>query len=159
MPAMFYLSQRDPKWAGVRIGATRLTVANWGCVATSISMLSSYGGFYLTPAQIARAPGQFNALGEIIWMQLAKTFKGRMTFQRRIGSKKFWKRDDAAIKKSILGGPKLVCLLQVNNGKHWVVATGIAGNDYWCADPIDGKKKLVLKAYPNITGSCHLILT
>lgn len=162
---MIYYSQRDPRWAGTRIGSTKLPVGNWGCTLTDVCTLLSWVGVNITPGALARVPGLFNANGEILWGQLERATKGKIKFLRRIGGKTpngrvVWTRDDKAIKASILGSPKTVCIIQVNNARHWVAGLGVIadGRDYWVADPIDGKRKQLLKAYPNITGSAHLIL-
>lgn len=151
---MLKLSQRDPRWAHTKIGKTNLTIGDWGCALTCVSMLSSYFGCYMSPDKLAQVPGLFTANGEIIWSMLEKVFAGKLKFVwRQYG------RDDQKIRASIGGSINTACLLQVNNKRHWVVATGIKGVGYQCLDPIDGKSKLVLANYPNITGSCHLVGT
>lgn len=156
MPAMLYLSQKNPTWKDVRIGNTSLTLENWGCLITCLSMLSSYFGCYMTPAQIARYPGAFNSNGEFIWARLVEMFKGKIKFEWRQYS-----RDDVRIRASLLSSPHTAVVLNVNNGKHWVVCVGVndqgARKDYFCADPIDGKKAAVSARYPNIKGSAHVI--
>lgn len=148
---MLYLSQRDPKWATKIIGKTWLTVGRWGCTITSVSMLSSYYGCYKSPIEIASIPWLFNRRGEIIWQMLEKVFNGKIKFQiRRYGMNK------PAIIASLNGTPKTSVLCEVANKSHWVVIVGQHGNDFYCADPIDGQKKLVFKTYRNITGSAHL---
>lgn len=154
MPKMLYLSQRAAAWRNVKIGNTNLTIGDWGCLLTCISMLSSFLGCYISPDRLARTPGLFNARGELLWGELDRVFKGKLKFQWR-----HYGRDNVRIMASINGSPITVCVLQVNNGKHWVVATSVLaqGFDYMCADPIDGMKRSVLSRYPNITGSGHLI--
>lgn len=164
MPITYY-SQRDPRWAKAKIGSTKLTIGDWGCTLTDVCTLLSWVGVVITPAQLARSPGLFTSAGLINWYVLEKATKGAIKFQRRIGGRlpngrHVFKRDDAAIKNSILKSPKTVVIIEVNNGRHWVAGLGVTpdGRDYWVADPIDGKRKQCLKAYPNITGSAHLIL-
>lgn len=150
---MLHLSQSDKRWSLVKIGKTLLTLGRWGCTITCIAMLSSFFGFYLSPIEIAKFPGLFNADGKIIWSMIEKLFKGKFKFVWR-----YYKRNDKAIRESIAGATTCV-ILEVRNGSHWVVATGVYGNDYYCIDPVDGKKKLVIANFGNITGSAHLIKT
>lgn len=148
---MTYLSQRDPIRAKVKIGKSILRIGDWGCTLTGVSMLSSFYGVYKSPEELAKIPWLFDASGRIIWGAIEKAFQGKIKFQFR-----YYTRNDKEIRKSIQGSPKTTALLQVNYGKHWVVAVAVEGKDYWIVDPIDGKKKLLSKAYPNITGSAHL---
>jgi len=48
------LSQRDPRWSKVTIGESGLNVGRWGCVLTSLSMLSTDWGPYKSPATLAK---------------------------------------------------------------------------------------------------------
>jgi hypothetical protein len=166
MANIIYYSQRDPRWANVKIGTTNLRLGDWGCLISDVCTLLSWAGITITPAQLARYPGLFNKNGELIWANLPAATKGKIKLTRRLGGKTaagriVWVRDDKAIKTSILNSPNTVVIVQVNNGKHWVAGLGVTpdGKDYWIADPIDGKRKQLSKAYPNITGSAHLLLT
>lgn len=157
--AMTYYRQGDPRWSLVRIGPSKLTVGGFGCVLTDVCMLLSWWGVIITPGQMARMPGLFNYAGEILWGELERVTKGKLKFVQRIG-KPSWKRDDKAIRASILGSPKTVVIIQVQNGRHWVAGLGVTPDkkDYIVADPIDGKRKQLFKTYSNITGSAHLLL-
>jgi hypothetical protein len=150
---MTYFSQRDPRWANVRIGNTRLRVGDWGCTLTGIASLLSFYGIAMTPGQVARYPGLFNARGEILWFNVTKLSKGKLKFVRR-----WYARNDREIKKSILDSPKTCVLIRVTVRGHWVVGIGVTpdGRDYWIMDTLDGKKKQLFKTYPNITGSAHM---
>lgn len=148
---MKYLIQSDKRWSLVTIGRTLLTLGRWGCTTVGISMLSSFYGCYIDPPTLAKYPGLFDQSGRLFWLMIDKVFKGKMKFVYRN-----YKRNDKAIRESILNSPKTSVLLEVRNGSHWVVGVGVRGNDYYCVDPIDGMKKLVLSNFGNITGSAHL---
>lgn len=156
MPKMLTLSQSDKRWSTNKIGKSSLTVGRWGCTLTSLSMLSSFYGCYKSPAELAVIPGLFTPQGLLIWGMVEKVFKGKIKFVFRYGQGNKAVRNDKAIRDSILNSPKTSVILEVRNHSHWVVATGVYGNDYYCVDPIDGQRKLVLKAFGNITGSAHL---
>ena len=148
---MKYLSQRDKAWSTKLIGNTNLTVGRWGCTLTSLSMLSSYYGCYKSPAELAAIRTLFNKDGKLIWEQIPQVFKGKIKFQvRKVGL------DRKAITASVNGSPVTSTLIEVANKSHWVVVISTYGNDFYCVDPIDAKKKLVLKSFGNITGSAHL---
>lgn len=157
MPKMLLLSQRDKRWAANKIGKSSLTIGRWGCTLTSLSMLSSFYGCYKSPAELAASSGLFTSGGLLIWGQIEKVFKGKIKFVYRYGQGSKSLRNDKAIRDSILKSPKTTVILEVANHSHWVVATGVYGNDYMCVDPIDGQRKLVLRTFGNITGSAHLV--
>jgi len=154
MPKMLHLSQRAAAWRNIKIGNTDLTVGDWGCLLTCISMLSSFFGYFISPDKLAKMPKLFDSNGKLIWSELEQVFKGKLKFQWRN-----YGRNNARIIASINDSAKTACLLQVNNEKHWVVATSViaGGIDYVCVDPIDGKLCSTRSRYPNITGSAHLI--
>lgn len=154
MAKMLYLSQRDVAWANTKIGKTGLRLSDWGCTLTALSMLSSFYDCYKSPKELAQIPYLFDRTGRIIWTAIPRVFGNKIKFEwRQYG------RLDSAIRKSIVGSPKTSVLLEVNNKRHWVVGIATEGSrDYWIVDPIDGKKKLLSKTYPNITGSAHLTI-
>lgn len=154
---MLHLSQRSAPWATVKIGNTQLPLGRWGCTITSISMLSSFFGCYLTPAQIARTPGLFDSQGRIIWGNIDKLFKGKLKFVKRVGGHGKAVFDRKSINDSLINSPKTAVILEVANFSHWVVVVSTYGNDYYIIDPIDAGKKLCLKSQGNITGSAHFI--
>lgn len=145
---MKYFSQRDPRWANVKLGASNIDVYHYGCTTTCISMLSDYFGCLSYPDAIAKVKTNYTADGLILWSNLKFT---KMAFVwRQYG------RNDSLIRTS-LKNPDTAVILQVNDGKHWVVALRptVFGNDYVCLDPWTGKKCDVIKTYKNITGSAH----
>lgn len=149
---MLWLSQRDARWSKNKIGNTPLTVGRWGCTLTCMSMFSSFFGCFRDPATIAADVKLFTPQSLIIWSQLERVFGGKMRFSKRL-----YKRDDKSIKESLLNNPKEAVALEVANGSHWVAVVGVYGNDYYCIDPLDGKKKLVVRTFGNITGSVHVV--
>lgn len=159
MPSpIIYYRQDDPRWANVTIGKTKLPLWRWGCTISELCTLLSSVGIIITPGEMAKLPGLFNANGEIIWGELVRATKGKVkSFDGRA-----YGRDDKRIKTSILGGPKMVAMIQVQVKKdfHWLAALGIVAGtkDYWVADSLDGKRKQLSKWYPVVTGSAHLTL-
>ncbi len=145
---MIKLSQMDVRWASAKLGKSQLTVGRWGCTTTAISMLSDYFKCYASPLEMAGNNKNYTSDGLVNWRALS--FKKMKWVWRQYG------RDDKKIMES-LKDPNKACILQVNNGQHWVVPTGKVPffNDYWCVDPIDGKSRRVLSRYANITGSSH----
>jgi ABC-type bacteriocin/lantibiotic exporter with double-glycine peptidase domain len=140
---MKILSQRDPTWSNVKLGASPLTIGRYGCTTTGLSMLSDYFYCYMRPDQIAAQTNWYTPQGLVIWGNL--DFKHMEFVKRGFG----WKTNEieAAIKS-----PDMAILLEVNNA-HWVVALSKALlGAYRIADPFFGDKSTT-KRYGNaITG-------
>jgi len=146
---MKIISQRDPKWSGLKIGKSPLTIGMYGCALTSLSMLSDWYGDYKDPAWIAKNL-EFTKEGLILWSSM--NGKLPMNFVYR-----YYKRDDVKIKQ-VLASARGAVLLQVNNGKHWVVLVGYSRlQGFKIADPFYGDVVFLNKRYPNITGWVEVI--
>lgn len=149
---MIYLSQRDPRWAALKLGQSKLTVGRYGCTTTCISMLSDYFKSFIDPGKLATATLKYTKDGLIIWQSVDNI--PHMKFEARMYGQK-----DAEIMAS-LKDPKKAVILQVNNGQHWVVALRRSiwnKKDYTVLDPWTGKQCGALKIYHNITGSAHFL--
>lgn len=145
---MLYLSQLDLRWAADKLGASKLTLARWGCTTTCISMLSDYFGCYRTPKELAHDASNYNSDGLIIWGNLGfpkMRFTVREHGHHRTNILKAMKEKNSAV------------ILQVNNGQHWVVGLrpALIGNDYIVLDPLGGKKVSAKKKYGNVTGAAY----
>lgn len=144
---MKLLSQRDPRWAALKIGASNLTIGRYGCTLTCMSMLTDYFDHWGSPEQIAGHDEWFTKDGLVNWKALKLK---AMSFEKRL-----YGRNDAEIVKS-LNDPNKAVILQVEN-YHWVVCLGkdIFGR-YRIADPWFGDKASINR-YKSITGSAHFI--
>lgn len=147
--ALQIFCQRDSRWSDVKLGASTLTMGRFGCTTCCLAMLSSYFGKLIYPDEIAKNPNNYTKDGLIIWRNLNLDIK----FVKRI-----YGFNQAEIDRS-LKLPNTCVLLQVDNGKHWVVATSKSwiGGDYNIVDPWTGNRGSAKKNYYNITGSAHFI--
>ncbi len=147
---MIHLSQSDARWKDVTLGQLPFTIGKYGCTTTAISMLSDYFQCFQPPDAIAKTEVQYTIDGLILWRTLTLA---HMAFDVRICA-----RDDQSIMRS-LKDPNGACILNVNNGAHWVVAIGKVPffNDYFIVDPWDARIKRACASYKNIVGSAHFI--
>ncbi len=137
-------SQRDPAWASQHLGGSNLTIGRYGCTTVSISMLSTYFGDNLNPSQVANKIKYTNGL--IIW--------GSCVFNHFRFDRREYGRNDANI-KAALKDPNRAVILEVQNGSHWVVATGNSWlGGYKIADPWFGDFSTTSR-YKNITGAAY----
>lgn len=150
---MIRLSQRDPRWAAKKLGASPLTIGQKGCTTTCVSMASDYFGHLMTPDQIAghkdwyTKPGHPQGSGLIIWGQL------KMPGMKYLKSD--YSRNDANI-QAALADPNKIALLTVNHRAHWVLAIKyLGGGKYLVADPWTGKDVEVISMYHQIDGAAY----
>ena len=54
-----YYNQRDSQWGTIGIGGSSYSVAEYGCLISSIAMLATHSGKNMTPADIAVNPNYF----------------------------------------------------------------------------------------------------
>ena len=145
---LYHLSQSNPQWRNNPIGATKTTIAQAGCTLTCVSMLSSYFGCYLSPAQIASHAGWFNADAQMLWPKLDFT---HMRFA--------WREYGfvPALVDASLADPNKAAIVRVSmgGGFHWLVAIQKEGADYLCVNPLGGGTCLVEHTYGPINGSAH----
>ncbi len=138
-------SQRDPRWANVRLGASNLFMGRYGCTTTCIADLSTYFGDNDNPAEVAQRL-QYTT-GLIIW--------GSCKFPHFHFERREFGRNDANI-KAALRDPNRAVILQVQNGSHWVVATGNALlGGYKIADPWFGDFSTTRRYGNSITGAAY----
>lgn len=156
---MIYLSQRDPEWRNEFLGSSKLTVGDYGCTTTCISMLSDYFKPWSSPAELAAHKDWYTdknykyGPGLIIW---GKFDLPHFKFEKRIRDK----RDDFEIMASVEDPNKAVLIeVQIPKGKHWLVCLGkeLLGKGYKVVDPWTGLKSSTSKYGNLITGSAHFI--
>lgn len=114
---------------------SKLTLGRWGCLATSICMLSDYYKCFMLPSVAVGTAIRFTQDGLVIWTLLNfPCFK----FVWR-----GYRYDQKAIEPA-LRHPDTSVVLQVNNGTHWVCGVRNLGfKRYLVYDPWGGKRRIV----------------
>jgi hypothetical protein len=135
---MQLLSQRDLKWASVKLGTG--TISDRGCTITALAMLLG------TTPDVLASKCRFTADGAIYWDSVSAV-GGQFVFRGYV-------YDNNAVLSAIknAGG----CLVEVKaanqvGGKHWVLYTG----NQKLYDPWDGKEKST-STYPSVTGYAYI---
>lgn len=141
------LSQRDPRWANKKIGNTHLTIGEYGCFITCWCMALQWFGISMTPDQFAAHHEWFDSKGEML--PFLVNIPGVKIIQHLFGE------NDRAITNSIISPPQ-VCILKVNDGKHFILAAHVVKADFLCDDPWTGNICLAKRNYKNIVASYHL---
>ncbi len=55
----YYYNQRDGEWGNGYLGSSHLTMADYGCLVTSVAMMATHAGKNLKPVDIANTPSAF----------------------------------------------------------------------------------------------------
>lgn len=144
---MVSYNQRDSRWANQNLGSSNLKMGLFGCTTTAIADLSTYFGDNLNPSQVADWIKYSNGL--VLWQSCRFN---HFQFERRE-----YLRNEANILAAIKD-PNRAVLLQVDNGAHWVVATGVPNWFNWyikIADPWFGDKADMGRYGNSITGAAY----
>ncbi len=118
----WYFSQRDARWANVRIGKSRERIFDVGCLVTSVAMVYKAEGYNMSPEDIAHDSSRF-------WYNTAmmlRPWRGPGTFTT------FSVRNiDSLLKKH----PVIVGVRAGLYGTHFVVLAEKDDDDYVLYDP------------------------
>jgi hypothetical protein len=128
--------QKDPRWSFKKIGSSNETVGQKGCVISSVSMSSSYYGCFKDPGYLAKYL-KFTLTGLLIWQSIADVLCCKFLWRGYPSNFKQAEIDEA------LKNPNKTCLLNVQNGAHWVLGIYRVPftTKYWVADPWTGSRK------------------
>jgi hypothetical protein len=133
---MQIINQRDPKWGYKKIGNSNLLLKDYGCTISCVSMSSSYFGCFKDPGFLAKYLS-FTSGGLILWNSIGKVLCCEFIWRAYPSNFKQSEIDEA------LKNPAKTCLLNVSNGKHWVLGIYRVPftKRYWVADPYTGRRK------------------
>lgn len=142
---MEFISQRDPRWSLVKLGASNLTMGGFGCTTSCIAMAEG-----ITPDLIAKNAANYTRDGLVLWTAISSRLKNIEFVWRQVSPSERQINEAFADKK-------MVVLLEVNDGAHWVLLQRktLLGNDYVAVDPWTGKECNVKKTYHNITKAVY----
>lgn len=161
-----YLSQRDPRWAGVYIANAPFTAGQKGCAFTSlIQLFQSLTGKTVTAKQYIELITDKSLFtdknykggpGLILWVKVCAKLN------KMFGTKFDYEADRAEFKNvrasqlAALKDPKRGCILNVSNGAHFATLWRQKKGDpkeLIIADPWYGDLEETFKVYHNISGA------
>ncbi len=129
----WYLSQRDGRWAGYRMGNSSESILNVGCFITSISMLMKKDGVDFTPVNIASNSDYF--VPETASMYIPTQFSWP-------NGKKYTNVSISSIEDQIKNGKPVIAGVYAGAyGTHYIVLKQVDGGDYIMHDPYYGPDK------------------
>lgn len=119
-----YYNQRDSQWGNNSLGLSGLSVASYGCLITSVSMIASHQGINIKPADIASNPSAF--FGDTAYMLHSYSVNG-VGVAIQYASKSLLDSELAAgrpVIAGLYGGPD-----------HFIVILRKEGDQYIMHDP------------------------
>jgi beta propeller repeat protein len=134
-------SQTDPRWSGLSLGGTSLTMYGSGCAVTASAMVASYYSSGKDPGQLCQALNANGGLanGELQWVKVPAAAGG--TINGPWASSLNANNVSLITSQLDLGFPVLVWFYVPGN-THWVVLTGHDGGTYYMNDPNGGAKNV-----------------
>ena len=148
---MKYFSQNNPIWKNDKLGASKLSIGNYGCTTSCICSAGTWFGETVTPKELASIKTFYTPAGLVIWHQIEHVFEKMKFFYR------YYNFNEAVIDEFLITNPNSVVLLNVNNRAHWVLALRKTASGYFCNDPYPFPTKNKVFSKTNIQGFSVLI--
>lgn len=137
----WYMSQRDERWAGKRIGKSNESIFSVGCLVTSVAMVQKSYGKDVTPSSIASKSSNFFGSTALMYRPWPAP-----------SGKSYHEISKGQIKGELEDGhPVIVGVYAGAFGTHFVVLADTKGSDYVMYDPYYGPDLSFSKYYS--TGS------
>lgn len=150
-------SQRDPRWANDRMGASYITLGQEGCLVTCTASLLNFLGIKVDPKtynSLLTARGGYAPPNLMYWKMPDVLWKGeveRAEYSGWFSGGKGWEAFANAILES--GRPALAQVDFVPGGavnQHWVLLIGKIDGVWWCYDPWYGAVSALNARYNGI---------
>jgi hypothetical protein len=119
-----YYNQRDSQWGNNSLGLSGLSVASYGCLITSVSMVASHQGINIKPSDIASNPGAF--FGNTAYMLHSYSVNG-------VGVAVQWASKSLLDSELAAGRPVIAGLY--GGPDHFIVILRKEGDQYIMHDP------------------------
>lgn len=133
-----YYNQRDSQWGTMGMGGSSYSVAEYGCLISSIAMIATHYGKKMTPADIAVNPNFFVPGTGYIYHSVSG-----MPFVIEKES------DTSKLDKLLLSRPVIAGLFNAEHPGHFIVILRKDGSDYIMHDPFmpDGGNRRLSEKY------------
>jgi peptidoglycan hydrolase CwlO-like protein len=122
----YYYNQRDKEWGNSFLGTSRLTMADYGCLVTSVAMMSSHFGHDIKPSDIANTPSAFfspNSDTALLYWQFTVNGTGINLISH----------SKSQLDSLLSGGPVIVGLY--SGPDHYIVLKSGSNGSYIMNDP------------------------
>lgn len=123
-----YYSQRDAQWGNMSLGGSGYTVAQAGCLITSMAMIATHYGKSLDPGQITTNTSIFQGAG--LLSQGAWTVNGVTMARNPVCN------SSSCLDEELEGGRPAIVRINTTAGTHFVVILKKEGDSYIMHDPV-----------------------
>jgi peptidoglycan hydrolase CwlO-like protein len=122
----YYYNQRDSEWGRNSLGTSGLSVAEYGCLVSSVAMIASHHGINIKPSDIAANPGAF--VGGTAYLLDKFSVNGINVEKQHVST---------SLLDSELGAgrPVIAGLYSAYNPGHFIVIKEKSGDNYIMHDP------------------------
>lgn len=128
-----YYNQRDSLWGNRPLGVSSISVADAGCLVTSMAMIMTYYGKSVNPGDIAANPAYFSPYDPYAdFKQGSLTINGSNTNRTRVGY------SQSSLDSELSSGKPLILGISPYGSQkpeHFIVVKSKEGNDYLINDP------------------------
>lgn len=141
-----YYNQRDSQWGNKVIGLSSSTMAEVGCLVTSMSMVATHYGKSLTPGDIAGSSNPF-------WGNTAYMNKGSWTVNGVTMTRTALPASRASIDNELAAGRPVIVGIYGGPDHFIVIRAKNGDNDYLTNDPFpeNGYNSSFLSHYPSLS--------
>ena len=125
---MKILCQRNPLWAEKKLGASSLSIGDYGCTSSMLAEINNRFGANATPADVAAHKEWYTSAGLILWPKLDLKFAIFEDMGRVYGF------NEARVLEALNDPNNKAVGLEVNipkAGKHWLKGDLCAGSLGW----------------------------
>lgn len=128
-----YYNQRDSQWGNRSLGSSNISVADAGCLVTSMAMIITHYGKSASPGDIASNPSYFSSYYPYADLrQGSLTINGTNTDRTRVGYNQSSLDNELSSGKPVILG---VSPYGSAKPEHFIVVKRKDGNDYIINDP------------------------
>lgn len=127
-----YYNQRDSQWGTRTLGVSNITVAEAGCLITSMSMIMTHYGKSVNPGDIASNASLFSSYNPAYFMQGDLTINGVGTNRTPVGYSQTALDNELGNGKPVILG---VSPYGSSQPEHFIVVKQKEGDDYLINDP------------------------
>lgn len=143
-----YYNQRDSQWGTRSLGNSSITVAEAGCLITSMAMIMTHYGKTIIPSDIASNPSYFSSYNPAYFIQGSLSLNGIGTTRTPVGYTRASLDSELEQGKPVILG---VSPYGSSAPEHFIVVKQKDGDDYIINDPfVAGGMNIKFKSHYSI---------
>ena len=145
---MNLLIQNDLKWKNEKLGKSKYTIGDSGCVITSLCNCANLYGGDITPDELNRMLIDINGYtkdGDLYWNCAEKILNCKIQYKSWVKEEGIGKLNEILCNKRISQKHQLICRYLNKNTQHFTNVLNVFSNYVIIYDVYDGKVKVLNK--------------